>query len=159
MHDLAAELGLVLMILGFAGVFVPLLPGIPIMLAGAWAYSWLTDWQVLTWPWLLLMTLLTVASVAFDFLAAAWMARRFGASRRASAAALLGTLGGVIFLGAYGALLGGMGGAVLGELSVGRALRPALRSGTGAFAGFVLTLLADVIVATAMITIYLTVIP
>jgi uncharacterized protein YqgC (DUF456 family) len=157
LDDLAAELGLLLMILGFAGVFVPLVPGIPIMLAGAWAYSWLTGWDRLTWPWLLLMTVLTAASVAFDFLAAAWVARKMGASRRATIGTLAGTLLGVIFLGAYGALAGGMGGAVLAELSARRAFRPALKSGAGAFLGFLLTLLADTAVAVVMLTIYLTV--
>ncbi|MDP9352923.1 MAG: DUF456 domain-containing protein [Chloroflexota bacterium] len=158
LDDWAATLGLLLMILGFAGVFVPFLPGVPIMLLGAWVYSWLTGWDVLTWPWLLLMMLLTVASLAFDFLASAWAARRFGASRRAAASTVVGTLLGVVFLGAWGALVGGMSGAVLGELAVQRRLRPALKSGSGAFVGFVLTLIADVLIALILLTIYLTIV-
>ena len=153
--DLAAALGLLLMVLGFVGVFVPLLPGVPIMLLGAWAYSWLTGWDTLTWPWLLFLTLLTLASVALDFVAAAWVTRRTGASERATAGALAGTVVGVLFLGAYGALAGGMGGAVLGELSLRRGWRPALRSGTGAFAGFLVTLAADVAAASVLLTVYL----
>lgn len=158
LEDYAATLGLLLMLLGFAGVFIPLLPGIPIMLLGAWVYSWLTGWNVLGWPWLLFMTVLTLASVAFDFIAAAWVTRRMGASRRATAITFIGTLIGVLFLGAWGALVGGMGGAVLGELSAGRRLRPAIRSGTGAFTGFVLTLIADLLIAIVMLGIYLTVV-
>ncbi len=155
MDDLAALLGLLLMILGFAGVYVPLLPGVPIMLAGAWTYSALTGWDVLTWPWLLLMTVLTAASFAFDFLAAAWVACTLGASRRVGCTTVLGTLIGVLFLGAWGALVGGMGGAVLGEYSVTRKLVPALKSGSGAFLGFLLVLLVDTAVAIVMLTIYL----
>ncbi len=155
MDDLAAVLGLLLMILGFAGVYVPLLPGVPIMLVGAWTYAALTGWDVLTWPWLLFMTLLTAGSFTFDFLAAAWVTRTLGASRRASCTTVLGTLLGVLFLGAWGALVGGMGGAVLGEYSVTRKLKPALKSGSGAFLGFLIVMLVDTAVAIVMLTIYL----
>ncbi|MDP9382737.1 MAG: DUF456 domain-containing protein [Chloroflexota bacterium] len=155
MEDLAGALGLLLMGVGFVGVFLPLVPGTPVMLLGAWVYSALTGFNTLTWPWLLLMTLLTAASVALDFVAAAWMTRKMGASRRATAGALLGTLVGVLFLGAYGTLVGGMGGAVLGELSVRRTLRPALKSGAGAFVGFVLTMLVDIVVALVLLGIYI----
>lgn len=157
MLDFPTTVGLVLMLLGFVGVFLPLVPGVPVMLLGAYAYSYLTGWDRLTLPWLLLMTLLTVGSIAFDFIAAAWLARRMGASGRASLAAVLGTLAGVIWMGAWGALLGGMGGAVLGELSLGSSWQRALRSGTGAFLGFLLTLAADVVVALVLLSIYLSV--
>ncbi len=158
MDDFAAALGLLLMILGFVGVYVPLLPGVPIMLVGAWTYSALTGWDVLTWPWLLFMTVLTAGSFAFDFLAAAWVTRTLGASRRAGCTTVLGTLLGVLVLGAWGALVGGMGGAVLGEYSVTHKLRPALKSGSGAFLGFLLVILVDTAAAIVMLAIYLAVV-
>lgn len=155
MENVAWLLGLTLMIVGLIGVFIPVMPGIPIMWLGALLYSWLTGFDILTWPWLLLLTLLTVASFAVDFAASAWIARKMGSSRWGAAGVILGTIIGIVFFGAFGALLGGVGGAVLVEASVRRSLKLALRAGTGAFLGFVFALVADTAVGAAMLAIYL----
>ncbi len=148
-------LGLLLMLVGLVGVFVPFMPGIPVMLLGAFIYSWLTDFDILTWPWLTLLSLLTIASLVVDFLAAAWVSRKMGASRPGAGGALVGGLIGIVLFGAWGALLGGVGGAVAGDLLVNRPLRAALRSGTGAVIGFAIALLADLFFGLSILGIYL----
>lgn len=155
MADIAFILGLTMMLVGLVGVFVPVMPGVPVMLLGAFLYSWMTDWDDLTWPWLLLLTLLTVASLAFDFLASAWITRKLGGSRRAAAGAMLGTLAGILFFGAWGALLGGVGGAVAAEMTLRRPWKYALRSGSGAFLGFLVALVADLVTGVLMLGIFL----
>ncbi|MEJ7654764.1 MAG: DUF456 family protein [Chloroflexia bacterium] len=113
MEGSAFIIGLTIMLCGLVGVFIPLLPGVPLMWLGAVVYSGLTGWDVLTWPWLLLITVVTVVSFVFDYAASAWIASKMGASVWGSIGVVLGTIVGIIFFGAFGALLGGVGGAVV----------------------------------------------
>lgn len=147
--------GLAIMLVGLVGVFLPVVPGVPLMLLGAFVYAWLTHFRELSGGWLAVLSLLTAASLLVDVLATAWAARRMGASRRAATGAVLGTLVGVLLFGAYGALAGGFTGAVAGDLSLNRPARDALRSGTGAFIGFLVAIVADLIVGLTMLGIYL----
>ncbi len=143
------------MLAGFFGIFVPLVPGVPLMLLGCVVYSWMTGWRMLSWQWLVAMAALTVISLGSDLLLSAWLTRRMGASGRAAAGSAIGTLVGVVVHGAYGALIGGIGGAMLGELSLRRPLDTALRAGIGAFLGFLAAILVDTIVGVAILAMFL----
>lgn len=155
MDGVAFVVSFTVMLLGLIGVLIPLLPGVPLIWLGALLYSLLTGFDGLSWPWLLLFTALTAASVAFDFLASLWITRKMGSSRWGAAGALLGTLLGILFLGAWGALLGGVGGAVLTEFSVQRSWRQAMRSGGGAFIGFLVAMAADLTAGITIVAIFL----
>lgn len=148
-------IGLAIMLVGLVGVFLPVVPGVPLMLLGAFAYAWLTDFERLSGGWLALLSLLTVASLLVDVLATAWAARRMGASRRAATGAAVGTLLGVLLFGAYGSLAGGFTGAVAGDLSLNRPTDVAFRSGAGAFIGFLIAIAADLLFGLAILGLYL----
>ena len=155
MNEIAFLLGLILILVGFVGIIIPFIPGIPIMWLGALAYGAMTGFRELTWPWMLIITLIALASITLDFILSAIMARKFGGSRLASLGSLLGGILGTLYLGAFGALLGAFGGAALTDLPVNRSIRKALRSGAGAVVGFVLALMVDLTSGIAILAIYL----
>lgn len=140
----------VLIVIGALGLVLPILPGAPLIFMGALLAAWAEDFTYLGWGSLTVLGVLTAVAVAVDFIAGAFGAKRFGASRRAVMGAALGALVG-LFFGIVGVLVGPFVGAVVGELSVRRNLAAAGRAGVGAALGLALGTAAKLAVAFAMI--------
>lgn len=140
----------VLIVIGVVGLVLPVLPGAPLIFIGALLAAWAEDFQYLgTWS-LIVLGVLTLIAIAVDFVAGAFGARRFGASRRAVTGATLGAIVG-LFFGIPGVLVGPFIGAVVGELSIRRNLAAAGKAGVGAALGLALGTAAKLAVAFAMV--------
>ncbi|RZA18701.1 MAG: DUF456 family protein [Lysobacteraceae bacterium] len=132
-------LAIALILVGLVGTVVPALPGLPLVFAGMLLAAWADGFSnVPVWV-LVVLGLLTLLSLAIDFWATALGAKRVGASRMAVIGAMLGTLGGLL-LGPLGLLLGPFAGALAGELlhrrSLGAAhLGDAAKIGLGTWLG------------------------
>jgi uncharacterized protein YqgC (DUF456 family) len=144
----------VLVIAGLVGTIVPVLPGIPIMLAGFVLAAWSTGFEPVGWGTLAVLGALTVLSVIIDLLAAAFGAKRLGASPLAFFGATLGAIIGMFF-GLPGIILGPFAGAVVAELAEGRGTHQAGRSGYGVWIGVVLGTAAKLAIAFLMLGIFL----
>ena len=114
----------VIIITGLVGTIVPVLPGIPIILAGLVLAAWSTGFEPVGWGTIAVLGALTGLSVLIDFLAAALGAKRLGASQRAFWGATIGAVVG-IFFGLFGIILGPFIGAVAAELSAGQGAQQA----------------------------------
>lgn len=147
-------LGVLLAVVGFAGVVLPALPGAPVLFAGLFLVAFAEGFAHVGGATLAALAVLTALSYAADFLATALGAKRFGASRRAVVGAVLGGIVG-LFFGLPGILLGPFAGAVAGELSARRGLREASRAGLGATLGIALGLAAKLALACSMVGLFL----
>lgn len=143
-------LALLLVITGLAGVFLPLLPGIPLLFAGLVLAAWADDFLYVGWKTLTALGVLALLTYPADLLAGALGAKRYGASSRAVTGAIVGAATG-IFFGLPGILLGPFVGAFLGELSQQRHLGKAGRAGVGATIGLALGAAFKLAIALAMI--------
>lgn len=113
--DLALwTLALSAMALGLLGLLLPLLPGAPLLLAGAWLAAWLDDYQRVSGWTVAVIALLALAAWAIDYLAAVLGVKKVGASKLAMLGAGLGVLAGFVF-GPVGLVLGPVLGAAVGE--------------------------------------------
>lgn len=139
-----------LILAGLAGAVLPVLPGVPLVLAGLVLMAWLDGFVHVGWPTLLVLTGLTGLSIIVDFLATAEGARRFGAGRAAILGATLGLVFG-IFFGLPGILFGPFVGAVLGHLAARARVSDSLRAGVGASLGIVAGTLAKLVIAALML--------
>jgi uncharacterized protein YqgC (DUF456 family) len=146
-------LSLILVIAGMAGLAFPALPGAPLLFAGLFTAAWIEDFAHVGSKTLIVLGIMTALTYAVDFLASAFGAKRFGASRRAIIGATLGAIVG-IFFGIAGILLGPFIGAVLGELSNRPNLRAAGMAGIGATLGLALGIAAKLTLAFAMLGIF-----
>ncbi len=108
-------------VIGLIGAVLPALPGLPLVFVGMLVAAWADGFNNVPIWVLVVLGLLTLASLAIDFWATALGARRVGASRKAVIGAMLGTLGG-LFFGPFGLLLGPFAGALAGELLHRRSL-------------------------------------
>jgi uncharacterized protein YqgC (DUF456 family) len=140
----------VLIVIGVLGLILPVLPGAPLIFLGALLAAWAEDFVYLGVWSLVVLGVLTALAVALDFVASAFGAQRFGASRRAVAGATIGAIVG-LFVGIWGVLIGPFIGAAIGELTLRRNLAAAGRAGVGAALGLALGTAAKLAIAFAMI--------
>ncbi len=141
---------LLVMLLGFAGSLLPVLPGPPLIFLAALIHRLIfTDKGASIW---VLVTLGTLTAVSFflDFLASVYGAKRLGATWRGLLGAFIGGLIG-LFTSPLGLLLGPLLGAVLGELLGGRKWLEAGKAGLGAILGILVGTAGKVACALGMI--------
>ena len=146
-------LAAVLVLLGIAGVVFPALPGSPLVFGGLWIAAWAEGFAHVGFGWLVLLAAMAVAAWAVDFVAGAFGASRFGASKRAVLGAGLGALVG-LFFGIPGVLLGPFIGATIGELTAHGDLRRSGRAGIGATIGLALGAAAKLALAFSMVGVF-----
>lgn len=146
-------LAAVLIVVGFAGLILPAVPGIPLVFAGLVLLAWAEDFAYVGWITLTLLGMLALLSYGVDFLAAAFGAKRFGASPRAVAGAALGALGG-LFFGLPGIVLGPFVGAIIGEFSGRTSARAAMQAGVGATVGLLFGALLKLALAFSMVGVF-----
>jgi uncharacterized protein YqgC (DUF456 family) len=146
--------GVLMMIVGIAGIIFPALPGHVLIFAGLLLAAWADDFTRVSGWTLALIGVIGTLSYTVDFVAAALGAKRVGASPRAVVGAGLGTLLGIPF-GLPGVLIGPLAGAVLGELTVHREWRRAAGVGAAAWIGFLIGTAVKAGLAFAMIAIFI----
>lgn len=128
-------LGGLLLLIGFLGAWLPVLPGLPVMVLGALAVKLLVP-GALSWWTVAVFTVTALVALGLDALATAFTSKLAGASRPGIVGALVGGFVG-LFFGLPGILFGPFLGAVASELAFAR--RPvveALKAGLGAAVGF-----------------------
>jgi uncharacterized protein YqgC (DUF456 family) len=152
----AFVLTMLIMLLGLAGTILPVVPGLPIMWAGALIYALLTGFEEIGWTYLIIFGLLTVAVQALDYVANLYGAKKMGASGWGILGAFLGMVVGLFTGGLVGLLLGPFVGAVLGEIMIGKkTTSQALKAGAGTFLGFLGGTLVKFAVGCAMLGVFL----
>lgn len=125
----------VLLAAGFAGTFVPVLPGAPLAWLGLFAayFSEYCDISVAT---LIITGIAAVLVSVLDNILPVAMTKKFGGSKSATTGSTIGLIAG-FFIGPVGIILGPFLGAVIGELIHNHGNSDGvLRAGLGAFAGF-----------------------
>ena len=146
-------LAVLLVVVGMAGLVFPALPGAPVLFAGLVAAAWAEGFEHISTGTLVVLGVMAALTYLVDFLAGAFGAKRFGASRRAIIGATLGAIVG-IFFGIPDILLGPFIGAVIGELTARTSLKNARRAGVGGTVGLTLGAAAKLSLAIAMVGIF-----
>ena len=153
LQSLYYVLAVILVLVGFAGVILPAMPGLPLVFAGMLLAAWAGDFQQIGWVTLVVLGLLTLLSVGVDFFATLVGAKRVGASRKALLGAVLGTFAG-LFFGPIGLFAGPFVGALLGELWHGREIGQAAKVGLGTWLGILLGTVLKLGLAFAMLGLF-----
>jgi uncharacterized protein YqgC (DUF456 family) len=140
-------------LLGLAGLVLPLLPGTPLLLGGLWLAAHLGDYAQVGIPVLLVLALMAAAAWTVDYLAAVIGVKRVGASNKAMAGAGAGALLGV-FGGLPGLVIGPIAGAMTGEWVARRNPTQAVRAGLAAGLGFLLAAVVKLGIGLAMVAVF-----
>ena len=128
-------LGIILLIVGLIGCFLPVVPGPPLAYLALVALDF-TGNIYFTWGQLLFWLLLVVIVQVADYVVPTLGVKKFGGSKYSSWGCLLGTLIGIFVFPPWGIIVGPFIGAFLGEVISGKQAQQALKAGMGAFLGF-----------------------
>ena len=146
---------ILLFAVGLIGTVLPIFPGTVIILAAAIIHrTVLGAEKSVGWATIAVLALLTLASYAVDLVSGYLGAKYFGATRWGAFGALLGALVG-LFFGIPGLFVGPVVGAVVGEFIGGKRMIDAGRAGWGSLLGNLAGMLAKLVIALLMITIFL----
>lgn len=119
-----------LMVIGFAGTIVPMIPGLPLIFAGAWLAAFIDHYDEISVMTLVILAVLTVIGLIVDWVAQTLGAQKAGATKLGILGSFIGTLIG-IFTGLWGLFFMPLLGAAIGEFIDHRDL---LKSGKVGFA-------------------------
>ncbi|MEJ2067704.1 MAG: DUF456 domain-containing protein [Deltaproteobacteria bacterium] len=128
-------LGLIVALIGFVGCILPVIPGPPVSYAALIILSLAKQWEPFTITFLIIMGALMLAVSLLDYVFPAIGAKRYGASKAGVWFSIIGMLVGIFFIPPWGMFIGAFGGAIVGELLVGKGGKRALKAGWGVFVG------------------------
>ncbi|WP_274474006.1 DUF456 domain-containing protein [Mangrovimonas aestuarii] len=137
MDILLALSGLVFIILGIFGSFLPVLPGPPLSWVGL-LLLYLTKAVPNNWTLLVITLVIAVFVFALDYVIPAMGTKRFGGTKAGMLGTTIGLLVSIIFpiLGIFGIIVWPFIGALLGELINKANSKTALKAAFGSFIGF-----------------------
>jgi len=135
-----AVLGTILVLVGFIGSILPVIPGPPISWVGLLLLKWtayaddqLPAYRNTLWILLFFVILVTI----LDYVVPILGTKKFGGSKRGVWGATIGVVAG-LFVGPLGIIIGPFLGAYIGEITTGKREKDALRAAWGSFVGFLL---------------------
>ncbi len=128
-------LACVLLLAGFAGAVLPIVPGPPLSWVGVLLVH-ASGYAAFSTTTLVLSAVVMALVTVLDYVIPVWGTKRFGGSRSGVIGATVGLVAGLFFI-PFGIVVGPFAGALVGELvhapgEFGRALR----SASGSFVGF-----------------------
>ena len=127
----------VLLLVGFLGTFVPVLPGVPLAWAGLLAAHF-SQYNSISYLCLIITAVIAVVVSIADNIFPVTMTKKAGGSKYATTGATLGLIVG-FFTGPWGIILGPFFGALIGELINKKGqTEGVLKAAFGAFTGFLL---------------------
>lgn len=135
-------IGSILIILGYLGSVLPVLPGVPLALISVWLVHLVGMYQ---FPWyvLAMVTVLAAGISLVDYLLPVWGTKKWGGTKAGVQGSTIGLIAGALLsffsggIGALGIIIGPFIGAYIGEKVAGSDNNLALKSATGSFLGFI----------------------
>ncbi len=146
--------GGILLLIGFLGGILPVIPGPPVSYLGLLALHF-TEQYDLSGDLLLMYAGLAAFVMLLDFVIPLIGSRQFGASKYGIWGCGIGAVVGAIFFPPLGILIGPFLGGVIGELIYGKSSKEAFRAGLGAFLGFLAGTVIKLVVSGMMIYHYI----
>jgi uncharacterized protein YqgC (DUF456 family) len=136
MDILLTILGLLFMIIGLIGSFLPVLPGPPLSWIGLLLLH-LTDAIPDNWTFLSITLAIALLVFALDYIIPALGAKKFGGTKAGMIGTTIGLIVGILAPIPGGIIIGPFVGALIGELSNKADTKKALKAAFGSFLGFI----------------------
>lgn len=142
-------LGIISMLAGIAGSFLPILPGPPLSYLGLLLLHF-TRFANYSTSFLVIYGVATLVIFIADLIMPAGAAKAFGASKLGTWGATIGVVAGIFLFPPLGLIIFPFVGALLGEILQGKETRLAMRAAWGSFLGFILGIVIKLILCLVM---------
>lgn len=127
--------GILFLIIGLAGCIIPAIPGPPLTYVALLLLHFTEKYQF-THEFLLLWAAIAIVITILDNVIPVWGTKKYGGGKKAIWGSIIGLLIGMFVFPPIGIIIGPFLGAVIGELIDGKETATAIKSGFGAFVGF-----------------------
>ena len=144
----------ILVLIGFAGLVLPALPGIILIFSGLVVAAWAEHFVYVGWKSITVLALLALFAWLIDLLSGVLGAKKFGASRYALIGAAIGAVCGMFF-GIPGIVTGPFFGALFGELIARRPLKDAGIAAIGTWIGLLAGSAMKIAIAFIMLALFI----
>lgn len=144
---------ILLMLIGLAGIILPVLPGVPLFYGGLLLAAWIDDFTRVSVTTIIIIGVLALLAWLVDFVSSLITTKSVGASKQALLGTVIGGLVGIVG-GLLGIIVGTVVGAVVGEIMASRNMAHAGRVGFAAGMGFALALAVKLAFAVLMLGIF-----
>jgi len=141
----------ILMLVGLAGIILPVLPGLPVVWLGFFIYAIGTGFDNISLTAVIVFGIIVLLTLLIDFLGPFLGLNKYQASKFSYLGAFSGLVIGLIFFGFWGIILGPLLGAFMGELAVKRNFKSGLLAALSAFLGTFLGGILKIAIALMMI--------
>jgi hypothetical protein len=148
MDTLLLVIGIIIMLVGILGCFLPLLPGPPLCYVALLLQQLRSD-APFTAKFLWIWAGITVVVTALDYVIPVYGTRRFGGTKYGVWGCMIGLLAG-FWMGPLGIIIGPFAGAFVGEMFASKNSEHALRAAWGSFVGFLLGTVLKLVMCSIM---------
>lgn len=142
-----------LIIVGFFGTFLPVLPGVPLIFIGLLLIAWADGFVKVSVFTMGIIGVLALLSIVIDFIASFITTKKIGASKNAMWGMVIGGILG-LFAGVFGLFFGAAIGALVGEFSANQDVSRATAVGLAAGLGFIVGMIVKVFLALIMLGVF-----
>lgn len=142
-----------LVVSGFVGLLLPILPGIVFIFSGLLLAAWIDDFSRVSQTTMIVIGIISLLAWVIDFFASYLTAKKAKASKLALYGTLIGAIVGILG-GVIGLIIGPVIGAVIGEFIARRNTNDATRVGIAAGLGFVVALAVKLVLAIIIVAIF-----
>jgi len=146
MELLFISIGVVLIVLGLVGAFLPVVPGTPFSYLGILVlhFSGIAEFSTL---FLVTWAIVIIVIQILDNVLPVYATKKFGGSVYGTTGSTIGMILGMLFFPPLGFFLGTLLGAFVGEMIYKQDVKVALKSAWGSFVGFLGSTMIKVTVA------------
>jgi len=152
METILIIIGAILIITGFVGAFLPVIPDTPLSYIGLILLQ-LTNPAPFSWTFMIVWAVVVIALMIIEHVIPVWGTKKFGGTPWGVWGSIIGLVLGLFFFPPFGIIVGPLAGAFVGELVGGKDSDQAFKAAWGSFLGFLLGTLLNVI-ATGMMGYY-----
>ena len=146
-------LSIALIVIGLAGIVLPILPGVILIWLGILLGAWIDDFSRVSVTTMVIISVLAVLAWGMDFVAGLMGAKKVAASKFALIGAAVGTIAG-LFMGFIGLLFMPLIGAATGEYFANRNQHRAVQVGIATWIGMMAGILLKVVLSFTMLGIF-----
>ena len=153
-------IGILLIVIGFAGSILPALPGPPISYVALLLLFFHDKGNAAmaqnNYAWLIGLGIVTVVILVVDYYMPIWGTKKYGGTKAGTRGSTIGLIVGLlltVFTAGFGALtilLAPLLGAYLGEKYAGQSEKVAIQSAKGSFLGFIAGTFMKVVIVVAI---------
>ena len=143
-----------MIVAGFAGTVLPMLPGVPLVFLGTAILAFYTKFTVISKLTLVIFLVLTIVSLLIDYLSGIIGAKYSGASLWGTIGAIIGALVGIMCFGLLGLIFGPAIFVLVFEYLSEKSLKKSTRSASYTLLSTILGMILNGTIALAMLVIF-----